>query len=375
MCTSKHKSEDWHSILDTFNHRQEEHIKSEFERFRNWLLTKGKDPEEETPLSESTADNYISRVKKYFKHVWQEEGYTTTLTHEQADNITQELNEDNRTKRTGDPYAEESKRKCVNSLEKYFQWRADERDGKEWEPPYTFGENHRNPTTDYFIKEGRKRIRDASLDYKSVPKYNNLSPEERDRWKAHIAQVRGKSKDIVGPDDWEYINTNYKWVSLFYTALDAALRPCEIERAKASWVRPSKKTLQIPKEDSAKNREDWEMPLREDTSEFLNKWIKQRENIQKYDETDALWLNQKENPYNSGTLNYHLKKLLQDIELEDDARDLTWYSIRHSTATYLNEVKGIAATASQLRHKSIQSTKRYTHPIPEAQREALNNIG
>lgn len=373
MSTNEIKTGDWDITVETLNQRQEEHFKSQIESFKEWMLDRGKDPQKEEPLVESTTENYISRIKTLFKHVWQEKGYTTTLTHEHAKYFARAFNEDRIKKGNDNEYAGSTKRKYINTIEKYIQWRAAERGGDEWECPFSFEENSENQP-DIFNKNERRRLREEALTYKSVPKYNDLSPEARDRWKGHIAQVRGKPKENVTPDDWEYLNTNYKWVSLIWTALDAGLRPCEIERSKLSWICESNNTLKIPKDEAAKNRDNWRIALRNETVNFLKKWKKQRENIPKYDTSDAIWLNRKGNPYNSGNLNYHLRNLLQEIGLEDDSRDLSWYSIRHSTGTYLEEELGLAGTAAQLRHKSIQSTERYVHPPPETRREALMEI-
>lgn len=343
------------------------------EDFTRWMLRCGKDIDKNKPLAESTAENYCHRIEGLFNWVWEMCGYTTRLEVEHADAYAEMLNKDSLCKKSGEPYAGSTKRKEVNALEKYFEWLELERGGDAWECEFDFEENSTR-TRDYFLKDERRALRDAVLDYGTVPAYNDLSPDERDRWKAHIAQKLGKPKDDVSPSDWDHLNTSWKWVSLVWVALDAGLRPCEVERAKVSWFRRSKGELHIPRNESSKNRDDWEVTLSGDTVEALNEWLKQRSNIEKYDEKDVLWLNRQGNPYCSKPLNYHLRKLLNLADIGDENRTLTWYSIRHSTGTYMNEAVGLIATGAQLRHKNLETTRQYIHPSTETRREALEAI-
>lgn len=355
------------------NDKQEAIHQNHMEEFTAWMRRCGMEPEKKEPLAESTAKNYRSRVKSLFEWVWAECDYTTRLEIEHADAYAKMLSEDAICKSSGEAYAGSSKRKETNALEKYFEWLAHEQGGKEWECDYDYEENSTR-TRDYLLKDERRTLRDAVLDYGTVPAYNDLSPNERDRWKAHIAQKLGKPKNEVSPSDWDHLNTSWKWVSLVWTALDAGLRPCEVERAKISWFRRSKGELHIPRDESSKNREDWEVALSGDTVNALSKWLKQRSNIQKYDENDAMWLNRQGNPYRSKPLNYHLRKLLDLSEIGDENRTLSWYSIRHSTGTYLNESAGLAATGAQLRHKNLETTRQYIHPPTDTRRKALEGI-
>ncbi len=87
-----------------------------------------------------------------------------------------------------------------------------------------------------------------------------------------------------------------------------------------------------------------------------------------------MWLNQKGNPYTSKTLNYLLDKLLDDAGIDQENRKLTWYSIRHSTGTYVQNESDLATAASVLRHKDLRSTRVYTHPPSEAKRKVLESI-
>ena len=46
----------------------------------------------------------------------------------------------------------------------------------------------------------------ASLESGSVPNYRSLTPDQRDRWKAHLAQRFDKPKSEVSPADWDRAN-------------------------------------------------------------------------------------------------------------------------------------------------------------------------
>ena len=74
----------------------------------------------------------------------------------------------------------------------------------------------------------------------------------------------------------------------------------------------------------------------------------EREACPRYDGTDALWLNRKSNTYNSKTLNYHFGKLLDEADIDDTNRRISWHSIHHALGTYmfLGEVRIVGRTSS-----------------------------
>lgn len=59
---------------------------------------------------------------------------------------------------------------------------------------------------DFLTREERTAIREAALEYGTIPSYKSLTPEARDRWKAHLAQRFEKPKAEVTPADWERAN-------------------------------------------------------------------------------------------------------------------------------------------------------------------------
>jgi len=188
----------------------------------------------------------------------------------------------------GREYADSSKQKFNDALRKWFLFRHDKHGADKWEPPVEFSDNSPEDVADMFTKEERSKLYNASLEHKTPPAYNNQTPEERDRWKADIAQMLGKPKDQVRPSNFEELRTCWKIPSIVGCALDDASRPIEIERAKVSWLRLDKGELHIPKEDAAKNRQNWNVTLRERTVQALRRWKKQRANKEKYDDSDAI---------------------------------------------------------------------------------------
>ena len=94
-----------------------------------------------------------------------------------------------------------------------------------------------------------------------------------------------------------------------------------------------------------------------------------------YDDTDALWLTRYSNPYQSASLGSLLKDLRDIGEIPPDGRDLSWYSIRHSTGTYMTHHEDLGAARDQLRHKSKMTTLKYDHAPIEQRQQALNRMG
>lgn len=342
---------------------------------REWLRTQGKNPTESKGYSSDATTNYLHRLDQFYRWVWSDRGgYTTRVTHEMADEYVKSLSNDDITTDTGDAYSESSKRKMKNALEALFRWHAETRDGDPWDSPVTFRDGHHQPA-DEFTKGERRRLRETALEYDTIPAYNDLSPEERDRWKSYLAQRLGKPKEEVVPDDWDRVNRSWKIPALITVTLDAGLRPCEIEEASTSWLRLEKGELHIPKEDSAKNRGNWKVTLLPETCNMLERWLDQRENHIKYDGRDELWLNRQGNPYNSGSLNTILDNLCEAAGIDTTNRRIVWYSFRHSLGTHMVDDGNLAQAKEQLRHKSLSSTLKYKRPSHDERRDTLNQIG
>jgi integrase len=335
-------------------------------RLIEWMQNLGKNPAEGEGYAQDTVNDRAYRLDQFYRWVWdQEDRYTIQTTHDHADGWMREL-------AYGDSSQENkaSHRKAVKML---FRWRSWEFGEEQWESDISFSTNtgQTNPK-DYLTQDERQRVRDAVLEYGSVPNYNGLSPDERDRWKAHLAQRFEKPKRDVTPADFERANS-WKIPSLIWTALDTGLRPVEVKRATVQWVDVGNKLLRIPKEDSSKNYDNWAVSITERTANALGRWLAEREQYPKYDDTDALWLNRIGNPYQHYSLNRIFRKVCEAASIRSEGR--TFYAIRHSVGTYMVREEDLAAAQAQLRHKSAQTTMRYDQAPVEDRRDALDRMG
>jgi len=335
--------------------------------FIEWLINLGKDPSRAEGYADETVRGRSNRADQFYRCVWEQEGrYTTSVTHDHADAYMKKMAH-------GDT-SRDNKANHMKAVKTVFRWRAYELGGEEWEPEIKFSNDTSttNPK-DYLTMEERKKLREAVLNYGSVPSYNAITPEERDRWKTHLARRFEKPKEEIGPDDFARANS-WKYPSLVWTALDAGLRPVEVERSTTEWVDVQNKVLRIPKEESSKNTDNWVVSLTDRTANALMRWLSERKQYDKYAGSDALWLTRDGNPYQSHSLNYLLRGVCDEAGISAEDRDLSWYSIRHSVGTYMTREEGLAAAQAQLRHKSPETTLRYDQTPVEDRRDALNNM-
>lgn len=174
-----------------------------------------------------------------------------------------------------------------------------------------------------------------------------------------------------------YRYQRWKIPSLVAAGFDTGLRSIQIERARVSGVDCPKAVLRIPKEEDIKSTgggENWTVSLREDTARHLERWIAERDTRPKYVDSDHIWLTSHGNPYASDALNYILGELCDEAGIATENRDISWYSIRHSTGTYMTREERFAAAQDQLRHRSEQTTMRYDQTPPEDRRDAVNRM-
>ena len=349
------------------NPRQLQDYRAEREDCLTWLFTRGKEPDKHEGYALSTLKSRGRRMDRFYRWIWDEEGgYTVNITNDHADAWLKHL--------ARQDMSGAHKSNFQKALQALYKWRHHERGAAQWEPSIRFSESHAFQPRDYFTREERAKLREAALEYGSVPSYDNLSPDQRDRWKTHLAQRFEKPKAEVRAADWERAN-GWKIPSLVWTSLDVGLRPVKVRRAKPSWVDVDNHVLRIPKSDSAKSHENWVVGVRERTAEVLGRWIDQRKTYPKYDDEEHLWLTQKGNPYKSASLKYTLMRLCEIAGIETETRQLSWYAIRHSVGTYMAREEDLAAAQAQLRHKSPRTTMRYDQTPVEDRRDALNRMG
>lgn len=349
------------------NPKQLVDYRSEREDALRWLLAFGKDPDHAKGYAEGTVKPRAYRMDQFYRWTWdQEGGYTANISTEHADSWMRHLAQAD--------YSSTHRSNCQKAVKMLFKWWHYERGGSKWDPEITFSDTDANQPKDYLTREERTKIRNAALEYGTVPSYSNLNPAERDRWKQYLAQRLEKPKDEVKPEDWERANS-WKIPSLVWTSLDAGLRPIEVEYATTQWVDVANSVLRIPREESAKSREAWIVSLRDRTAEYLDRWLTERKTRSKYDESDSLWLTREGNAYSSGSLRYLLHKLSEIAGIEVQSRQMSWYAIRHSVGTYMTREEDLAAAQTQLRHKSPETTMKYDQTPVEDRQDALDKMG
>ena len=354
---------------DELNEKQELDYRSHRRDLLRWCFTRGKSPQKGEGYSEATMRVRAGHIDRFYRWVWNERGtYTSHVTHDDADEYMTHLAFNREDMQTS------TKAKSQKSLKMLFKWKSHARDGDKWDPDLTFSEpDQRNPQ-DYLSRDERRRIREAALDMGSIPHYKSVDSTDRQRWKKYIAVVLEKPVGEITKDDWDEL-TGWKETSIIHTSLDAGFRPIEIARARTSWFDASNDVLRIPEEDSSKNRDNWTVALRSETSDVLARWLDEREQYEKYDDTDALWLTRRGNPYSSSSLKTILHRACDRAGIDTTHRSLTMYSIRHSVGTYLAHVEGLGAAREQLRHKSSQTTMKYDQVPVEERQNALDRMG
>jgi len=354
--------EDSEQIL---NQRQLEDYRRFREDLVRWILNLGKDPEKAEGYAWDTARQRSYRIDKFYRWIWREqESYTLSAKPEDAEEYSREL-----------AYKECSnthKAAIQKAIQTLFKYRRFQGRDMEWDPEIKFSSNSgTHHARDFLTREERRKIKEQVLEYGSIPSYEAITPEERDKWKQYLAQRFEKPKQEVGLEDWKRAN-GWKYATIVWVSMDAGLRPKEVGRASTDWLDLENGMLRIPKEDSTKNTENWNVGLSSRTANILRKWIAEREQYEKYTGQN-LWLTKYENPYSAESLNRLLRKLCRQAGIPLKNRSITWYSIRHSVGTYMSRDNGLAAAQAQLRHKSERTTMRYDQAPVEDRKNTLDN--
>ena len=346
--------------LDSENLR---HYRSHRKRFLRWCLREGKCPEDKKGYSEATMKPHAYRTDRFYRYVWEKEGeYTTKITKEHAEDYVDLLAEVDE--------GRAHKAQCVKALKILYKWRKHTQGEESLNMKNPFSSGGRKNPNDYLTTKERKKVREAAYEYGRIPT-EDKSQVEINALKTHLSQRFGIKKEDVCIEDLR----SWKVPSLVEVSLDVGMRPCEVERATTDWVDLENNRLLIPHKESSKNQNNWEPVLKESTTEVLEKWLEEREEKDIYQDTDALWLTRRENPYNKNSLRDLLHKLFEVADISKEGRQVSWYTIRHSTGTYLSEEKGLEHASAQLRHNSQDTTKAYIHPPAEKRREGVESLG
>jgi integrase len=264
-----------------------------------WLRTEGKKPERNVGYKESNVRPVARRIHQSFNYAWERDRLVLELTPELATRFVEDLQQDEFTRKDGKPYEENSKRKFKQALEAYFRFTD-----QDWEPGIAFSDETPSFNSDPFNRRERELLLNGALEYQSPPSYSNLSPEERDRTKARLAQILGKPKEDITRSDWEELRRNWKYPSLISTSLDAGWRAEMVGRLQLSHLDLANGQIIIPADVAVKNDKKWTVTPSERSIRILEKWLDQRVTNTKYDDSDNLWLNRNGNSYDSGNLKY-----------------------------------------------------------------------
>ncbi|TYT63880.1 site-specific integrase [Natrialba swarupiae] len=304
----------------------------------------------------------IYRIDGFYRYVWSEleNGYTLLVDAEHADRYLQHV--------ALQDHENSYKKGIEKALKLLFKWKHHIKGAPEWEPEFSFTVSEEDSSLeDCLTRTEMAMLREAALEYGSIPSYTSLSPDERDRWKEYLAQRFGVPKSEIGTDDWKRADS-WKYPSLIWTTLDTGLRPDEVERAKTFWLDLENGILQIPNEEVSSEDDQWIVALRPQTTRALENWLEERAQYSKYDDTDLLWLTRKKNPYQSNSLNYLLRKLCDIGEIDDDGRQITWLTLRDTVGKHMAEDGDLEHVREQLRHTSSHTVRRYGSAVEKRKR-------
>lgn len=335
-----------------------------------WLGSYGKNPERAKGLAKSTLQSTHYKLETTFRWLWTDEDcYTTNFTPAHADRFIQLLDRSS-------GMIDSSVLHTAKAIKRFFKYSNHVRGTKyDWEPKPELSQAN-GDERDYLRRTAFEPLYQAALEYSSVKSYHNtnMSAEERERIRTYLSQRMSIPKEEVGPEEFKKANS-WKVPSLISVTLDTGLRPIEVGRAKVDWVNLQSNELNIPKEESTKNEAHWNCTIKERTAKVLKRWLDERHSYEKYDGRGELWLTKTGTRYSSKSCNYILKRLIEhgDVPIPDH-KDITWYSLRHGTATFWANHVGPHHAKEQLRHRSINSTMKYLHSDAETRGKAVEQI-
>lgn len=345
-------------VLQNFGPLMADDYRQFKEHFLRWLLTEGKDTYRGEGYSEATTRTTHYKVDESYRWLWEErEEYTKVLKPDDATELIDHL-----ARKT--PHPDGYTYTFEKSLRRLFKFKREKLSQplNEWDHDIPLRKNQdTTEERDRFYASEMNSLYNAALEKYSVKSYDNpnLNEEERDEIKTHLAQRLGKQKSELKRADFKRANS-WKIPSIIAVTADLGLRPKEVGNARVSWLDLQNQKVTIPSSQAIKSDKSWECSLSTKTVNALRKWLRERDSYPKYDGTDQLWLTEQGNPYNSGSLNRLLGKLIEAAEIEQRGRNLSWYSFRHGVATIWAEEEGIYRAKNQLRHSSIKTTIRYT---------------
>jgi len=176
------------------NPKQEITYREHRRELAEWMLNLGKNPAKADGYSHSTAKTRMNRLDLFYRFVWREEdGYIQHMTTDHADTWIRELAKKD--------FKESTKNHYQKSVKTLFKWQRDARDRNvEWEPEIEYSDPSTNyQPRDYLTKQDRRKLRQAAMDYGTIPHYNSVTPDERERWKTYLSTTpETERQDLEG---------------------------------------------------------------------------------------------------------------------------------------------------------------------------------
>nr|WP_246049015.1 site-specific integrase [Natronomonas salsuginis] len=291
------------------------------------MRTRGKTPEKGVGYSDYTTYETAYRTARFDRWVWaRHDRYSIPPEPARA---TEYIEEDVIYRDVSNA----TKGKTEEALARYYRYLEDNHPNCEWEHDQRFSSSGDDAPRDYLTRRERRLIREAAL----------------------------------ATESW-------REATIILTSLDAALRPVEVSRARPGWVDIDNRLLRIPREESSKNTDNWRTSLTSRTTDALTQWLEERAENPAYDDSDRLWLTREGTPYSSRSLARLLRRLCADAGIDTGGRTMTWYSIRHSTGTFLAAERDLKAAKDQLRHQTPVTTMKYDQVPASQRRDALDKM-
>jgi len=330
-----------------------------------WAYETGKDPVFGEGYSAPEVEDRLNRIDRFAAWVWDEYGYTTSFDGDQADHYWEQVLKPDDNKLT-------TNRKDANAISMVLR-----RDDVDWEIPNIksvykkINKEDGTQFTDWFSSSELEDVKHASLRVYAVPRRDEMDDDEEDDWAATLAQRLQKPKHELDEEDWDRANS-YKIPSLVYVSCDVGFRPCEIERARVDWFKDTLKKgyMRVSKDESSKNSDNWRCYLSDESVRLLKRWLKERKEMDKYDDREAVWLTREGNPYSAESLRRPIMhNLMDEAGIDRDTRETGWYMIRRGVGTDVGTSQGINTVMEQLRIKRVETAKRYIRHDDKAMRE------
>ena len=178
-------------VEEYLNARQRIAYREHRRDFIDWLETRGKEPDAYEGYARDTYYVYANVVCQFHRYVWDKRGFTLGVEHDDARNYMESL------LTSPEDYSSTHLNNSLSALKAYFRW-----SGKEWDPDITLpSESGRSQPRDFVTKEEREALRNAVLEYGTIPAYAALDPEERAEWKRYLARRYGMSASKVGREE------------------------------------------------------------------------------------------------------------------------------------------------------------------------------